>query len=334
MVEITSSVTRVRRVTSQRPALAGLVLGGVGVALFSGSFPATKFALRDLSPWFVSFGRAAVAAALAVLALAVLRSGRPRRTEFGRLVIAALGVVVVTPLLVALALQTTQSAHVAVVFALLPAVTAAFAVIRGGERPGAVFWLAALAGVGIVTAFAVRQSHGALSLADGYLLLAVLTCGAGYAEGAVVARRLGGLETICWALVISLPLTLPGTLLSLPSSPPSAGALLGFLYVAVLSMFVGFVFWYAGLARGIARVSQLQLLQPLLTVALSALLLAEHIGWLTALTAIGVIACVAVTQLARVASRGGRTSGRRRPRQAAATRGPEDPAPPVAGIRA
>jgi drug/metabolite transporter (DMT)-like permease len=180
----------------------------------------------------------------------------------------------------------------------------------------------------------VRQSHGALSLADGYLLLAVLTCGAGYAEGAVVARRLGGLETICWALVISLPLTLPGTLLSLPSSPPSADALLGFLYVAVLSMFVGFVFWYAGLARGIARVSQLQLLQPLLTVALSALLLAEHIGWLTALTAIGVIACVAVTQLARVASRGGRTSGRRRPRQAAATRGPEDPAPPVAGIRA
>ena len=302
MVEFSSSVTRVRRVTAQRPAVAGLVLGGLGVVFFSGSFPATKFALRDFSPWFVSFGRAAVAAALACGALAVLRSRPPRRSEAGRLLIAALGVVVASPLLAALALETTPSAHVAVVFALLPAVTAAFAVLRGGERPGPLFWIAALIGVAIVTAFALGQSHGGISLADGYLLLAVVACGAGYSEGAVVARTLGGLETICWALVVSLPLTLPLTILTAPGSMPSTDALLGFLYVAVFSMFVGFVCWYAGLARGIARVSQLQLFQPLLTVALSALLLEEHIGWVTALAAFGVIASVAVTQVSRVRS--------------------------------
>jgi drug/metabolite transporter (DMT)-like permease len=309
-VEITSSVTRVRRVTSQHPALAGLVLGSIGVLLFSGSFPATKFALRDLSPWFVSFGRAAAAATLAGTALVVLRSRRPDAQELRRLVLAALGVVVASPLLAALALQTTPSAHVGVVFALLPAVTAAFAVLRGGERPGALFWLAALVGVAIVTAFALRESHGGVTLADAYLLLAVLACGVGYSEGAVVARTLGGLETICWALVVSLPLTVPAAVVTAPGSMPSSAALLGFLYVAVFSMFVGFVAWYAGLARGIARVSQLQLFQPLLTVAWSALLLSEHIGAVTALAALGVIASVAVTQLSRVgATTAPRTSG-------------------------
>ena len=300
MVEITSSVTRVRRVTAQRPALAGLVLGGLGVVLFSGTFPATKFALRDLSPWFISFGRAAVAAVLAGIVLALLRSRRPVGADLARLIASALCVVVATPVLIALSLQRTPASHVAVVFALLPALTAAFGVLRGGERPGILFWAAALAGVAIVTAFELGQSHGRLSPADGYVLLAVIVCAAGYAEGAVVARSIGGLETICWSLVATLPLTLPGALVTAPHHPPSSDALLGFLYVSIFAMFLGFVFWYAGLARGIARVSQMQLLQPLLTLALSALLLAEHIGWVTALAALGVIASVAVTQLSRV----------------------------------
>lgn len=332
-METTSSVTRLRRVTSQDPALAGLVLGSLGVLLFSGSFPATKFALRDLSPWFVSFGRAAAAAALAGLALVILRSRRPNAQELRRLALAALGVVIASPLLAALALQTTPSAHVGVVFALLPAVTAAFAVLRGGERPGALFWLAALTGVAIVTAFALRESHGGVTLADAYLLLAVLACGAGYSEGAVVARTLGGLETICWALLVSLPLTLPAAVLTAPGSMPSSPALLGFLYVSVFSMFVGFVAWYAGLARGIARVSQLQLVQPLLTVVWSALLLSEHVGVVTALAALGVIASVAVTQLSRVGARTApRTSGSPGSARSAGIRGRRAHAPPAAGI--
>ena len=317
-----------RRVTAARPALAGLMLGGLGVVFFSGTFPATKFALRDLSPWFITFGRAAVAAALAGITLALLRSRRPHRADLARLLGSALGVVVATPLLIALSLQTTSAAHIAVVFALLPAVTAAFGFLRGGERPGLLFWAAALAGVAIVAAFELSQSHGGISLADGYVLLAVVVCGAGYAEGAVVARSIGGLETICWSLVATLPLTLPGALLTAPHHAPSSDALLGFLYVSIFAMFLGFVFWYAGLARGIARVSQMQLLQPLLTLVLSALLLNEHIGWVTALAAVGVIASVAVTQVARVSR--GRTSARPRPLRAVASRVSGDRAPPAA----
>jgi drug/metabolite transporter (DMT)-like permease len=334
MVEITSSVTRIRRVTAQRPALAGLVLGGLGVVLFSGTFPATKFALRDLSPWFISFGRAAVAAALAGITLALLRSSRPHGGDVWRLMFSALSVVIATPLLIALSLQKTPASHVAVVFAVLPAVTAAFGVLRGGERPGALFWGAALAGVAIVAAFEVSQSHGGLSLADGYVLLSVVVCAAGYTEGALVARSIGGLETICWSLVAMLPLTLPGALLTAPHHAPSTDALLGFLYVSIFAMFLGFVFWYAGLARGIARVSQTQLMQPLLTLALSAVLLGEHIGWVTALAAVGVVTCVALTQVARVASTAARTSRRRRPTRAAAIHASAGPGPPEGSTRA
>ncbi len=331
-MEIASSVTRARRVTAQRPALVGLLLGGIGVALFSGTFPATKFALRDLSPWFITFGRGAVAAALAAIALVVLRSRRPQGGDLARLVLSALSVVVATPLLIAFSLQHTPASHIAVVFALQPAVTAAVAVLRSGERPGLLFWAAALAGVGIVTAFELSQSHGGLSAADGYVLLAVVVCAVGYVEGALVARSIGGLETICWSLLVTLPLTLPGVLLTAPHDMPSADALAGFLYVAIFAMFFGFVFWYAGLARGIARVSQMQLLQPLLTLAITALLLGEHIGWVTALAALGVIASVAVTQVARVS--GGRTSGRLRPRPAASSHASGDRAPPAADIPA
>ena len=338
MVEVASSVTQPRRVTAQRPALAGLIFGALGVALFSGTFPATKFALHDLSPWFISFGRAAVATALAGITLAVLRSSRPRGGDVTKLVFSALSVVVATPLLIAFSLQGTQASHVAVVFALLPAVTAAFGALRGGERPGLLFWAAALVGVAIVVAFELSQSEGGLSASDGYVLLAVVVCAAGYAEGALVARSIGGLETICWSLVVTLPLTLPGALLTTPQRMPSSDALLGFLYVSVFAMFLGFVFWYAGLARGIARVSQMQLLQPLLTLALSALLLDEHVGWLTALTALGVIASVAVTQVSRVRkvhdASASRTSARPRPLPAVATRASEDREPPAVGSRA
>jgi drug/metabolite transporter (DMT)-like permease len=290
----------VRETASRRARAAPLVFGGVGVLLFSGSFPATKFALRGFSPWFVTFGRAALAAALAASALAILRARRPTRRQSVHLVLAALGVVIGSPLLMALALQQTTSSHGAVIFAPLPIATAIFAVLRGGERPGRLFWGAAVAGAAIVAAFALQEAHGGITLADAYLLLAVVVCGAGYSEGAIAARDLGGLETICWALVASLPLTLAGAAVTLPGPAPPGDAVAGFLYVSLFSMFLGFVAWYAGLARGIARVSQLQLFQPILTVIWSALLLGEHITWSTALAAAGVCASVAVTQRARV----------------------------------
>jgi drug/metabolite transporter (DMT)-like permease len=283
-------------------ALEGAVLGLVGVALFSFSFPATKLALEGFGPWFIAFGRAVVAAALALVALRLRRARLPSRAHLARLLVVAGGVVVGFPVLSSLALQRTGSAHGAIVIALLPAATSIAAVLRAGERPGPVFWLAALAGVAVVTAFAVDQAGGTLSLADGYLLLSVAVCGLGYAEGGALARELGAVETICWALVVSLPVTIPVALATLPDAAPGWRAVVGFLYVGTSSMFLGFVFWYAGLARGgVARVGQLQLFQPLLTVGWSALVLNEAIGWTIFAAAAGVIASVAVTQRARIA---------------------------------
>ena len=284
--------------------LEGALLGLAAVLLFSFSFPATKLALDGFSPWFIAFGRAVLAAVLAAATLWLRQAPLPARVLWPRLAIVAGGVVVGFPLLSSLALQHTGSAHGAIVIAVLPAATSAAAVLRGGERPGPVFWLAALAGVAVVTAFAIGEAGGGLSPADALLLVSVVICGIGYAEGGAVSRELGAVETISWALVLSLPVTLVVAACTLPAAAPDASALFGFVYVGVCSMFAGFVVWYAGLARGgIARVGQLQLFQPLLTVGWSALVLGETIGWTVVVAGLGVIASVAVTQRARVRRR-------------------------------
>jgi drug/metabolite transporter (DMT)-like permease len=285
-------------------AVEGALLGLAGVMLFSFSFPATKLALRGFDPWFIAFGRAVLAAALAVPTLYLRRAPLPTRDQWLRLIVVASGIVVGFPVLSSLALERTGSAHGAIVVALLPAATAIAAVPRAGERPGLVFWLAALAGVAVVLAFAIDQAGGHLSLADAYLLGSVVVCGIGYAEGGAVSRELGAVETISWALALSLPVTVPVALLTLPSTAPSGAAVFGFVYVGTCSMFLGFLVWYAGLARGgVARVGQLQLFQPLLTVGWSALVLAEAVSWTILAAGAGVIGSVAVSQRARVAMR-------------------------------
>jgi drug/metabolite transporter (DMT)-like permease len=303
-METSDNAIALRRVTRRPPALpAGLALGALGVLAFSFSFPATKLAVGGLNPWFVAFGRASVAALLAAATLAATRAPLVGREHLGRLAIVAAGVVVGFPLFSSLALTTSGSAHGAVVIAVLPAATALVAVARAGERPGAVFWLAASAGLAVVVAFTIAAAHGAVTASDAFLLVGTALCAAGYAEGGVLARDLGGARTICWALVIAAPVTVPVAVLAGVLAPPHAGAAAweGFGYVSAVSMFLGFFAWYAGLARGgVARVGQVQLLQPLLTVAWSAAVLGEHVGTGTVLVAVVVLACVVTTQRARV----------------------------------
>ncbi len=280
----------------------GLLLGALGVTIFSFSFPATKLALRGFDPWFIAFGRAAVAGVLGACVLRLQRARRPTRPEWGRLLVVAGGVVVGFPVLSALALETSGSAHGAVVVAVLPAATAVAAVLRAGERPGTLFWLSAGAGAAVVAGFAARAGGG-VKASDLLLLGAVVACGLGYAEGGVLARDLGAAQTICWALILSLPLTLPAALATAPSTHTSAAALFGFAYVSVGSMFIGFFAWYGGLARGgVARVGQLQLFQTPLTLGWSAIVLGERIGSLTILVAAAVLVSLAVTQRARIGS--------------------------------
>jgi drug/metabolite transporter (DMT)-like permease len=283
------------------PQAQGLALGAAGVLVFSLTFPATKWALESFSPWFIACGRAVLAALLAGVALRARRARRPVGAQLPRLAVVAAGVVVGFPLLSSLALQTTGSAHGAIVIAVLPAATAVAAVLRAGERPAPLFWLAAGVGVAIVTAFAVGESSGGIGAGDLYLLAAVAVCGIGYAEGGALARELGAVETICWALVLSLPATAVVAALDAPSARPSEKAVAGLLYVGVGSMFLGFFAWYGGLVRGgVTRISQLQLAQTPLTLVWSALLLGEHIGLSTIAVTVAVVATVAATQRARI----------------------------------
>jgi drug/metabolite transporter (DMT)-like permease len=280
-----------------------VALGLLGVLGFSFSLPATRLAVADLDPWFVTFARAAAAAALAGLYLLAVRAPRPTRAQWPGLAIVAGGAVVGFPLLTGLALVTSEAQHGAVVVALLPAATALAAVARAGERPGALFWIAAVAGLLVVVAFTAAGASGAITGADVFLLAAIAVCAVAYAEGGALSRDLGGARTICWALVLSVPVTLPIAAVAAATTTLHAGphAWLGLAYVSVISMFLGFFAWYAGLARGgVAKVGQVQLLQPLLTIAWSGLVLGEHVGPGTVVAASGVVAAVVVTQRARV----------------------------------
>jgi len=256
----------------------------------------TRIAVGGLSPLFIGSGRAVVAAVLAGFALALTRQRLPRGAQWVRLAVVAAGVVVGFPLLTSFALASTPASHGAVVIALLPAATATAAVLRGRERPRRAFWV--VTGVGALAAlgFAALQSggFGGLQWADLLLLGAVAAAAIGYAEGGLLARELGPWQTVSWALVLVSPLMLFLTALSAAQETPSGTPLqwAAFAYLGVVSMFLGFFAWYRGLAIGpMAQVSQIQLIQPVLSIWWAGLLLGEVLTWTTVMGGIAVIAC-------------------------------------------
>jgi drug/metabolite transporter (DMT)-like permease len=275
--------------------LIGLIHGAIGMAIFAGSLPATRVAVLDLDPLFLTAGRAAGAGILAALLLALTRRKLPSRADLVPLLVVAGGVVLGFPLLTALALKSVPSAHAIVFVGLLPLMTSLFAVFRAAEKPSPAFWLWAMAGSAAVCAYALWHSTGGFSAPDLLMLAAIIACGLGYAEGSRLSQRIGSWQTICWALVLSLPVSLPATLVTLPDdlTVVAAPAWLGFAYVTLFSMFIGFFFWYRGLLLGgIARVSQIQLFQPFLGLALAALVLGESVSPDIALVAVVIGLCV------------------------------------------
>lgn len=274
----------------------GWMNGFIGMVIFAGSLPATRAAVADLAPLFLTCARATIAGFLGLALLMAFRQRRPALEDISSLAITAIGVVVGFPLLTALAVQHVSSAHSIVFLGLLPFCTATFAVLRGGERPRPAFWLFSLLGSAAVAGYALSSSAKGSLGGDICMLAAVIVCGLGYAEGARLSRRLGGWQVICWALVLSLPVMLPASLLTLPASFAKVGlsAWLGFGYVSVFSMLIGFIFWYRGLSLGgIAAVSQLQLFQPFIALGLAALLLHETVNWSMLLVTLAAIFCVA-----------------------------------------
>ena len=274
----------------------GWLSGFIAVVIFSGSLPATKIAVMDLDPYFLSSARAVIAAVLGIGLLVFYREKLPVRRDLISLIITSLGVVIGFPFLTALALKHIDSAHSIVFIGLLPLSTAAFGVLRGGERPRAAFWFFSFLGSLFVAGFAWFQS-GSGSLSGNLLMLAaIIVCGLGYAEGGKLSRTLGGWQVICWSLVLALPLMLPLAIARMPVSiqSVSVSSWLGLAYVSVLSMLIGFIFWYRGLALGgIAAVGQLQLLQPPLGLMLAAGLLREHVSATMIAVTVAVIFCVA-----------------------------------------
>jgi len=275
---------------------SGWLNGFIGVLIFSGSLPATRVAVLEFDPLFLTVARATIAGLLALCILLLFKERRPSQAQFLPLAIVALGVVLGFPLLTALALRYVTSAHSIVFLGLLPLATAVFGVLRGGERPRPVFWLFSVLGSLLVVGYALSQGLAASPKGDLLMLLAVLVCGLGYAEGAKLSRTLGGWQVISWALVLSLPLMAALTLFSTPASFSgiSLPAWVSLGYVSLFSMLIGFVFWYRGLAQGgIAAVGQLQLLQPFFGLALAAGLLHEQVSLGMLGVTLAVILCVA-----------------------------------------
>ncbi|KAB2877589.1 MAG: DMT family transporter [Pseudorhodoplanes sp.] len=287
----------------------GFVLGFLGVCIFAGSLPATRLAVEFIHPWFVTAARAALAGVCALAVLAVLRRPLPPKDAWPGIVIIALGVVFGFPFFSALAMENVPASHGAVVLGVLPLATAAAAVVMAHERPGWRFWIAGLAGAALVMFFALRRNGGlnefaGLSEGDAQLVLAIISAAIAYAASGALTRTMPGWEVISWTLVLSLPFSLLACWLLLPADLPTipASAWSGLIYSALMAQWMGFFFWNAGLALGgISRVSQVQLVQPFVTVGLAAMVNRETIGLDTILFAIAVVTTVAVATRTRVA---------------------------------
>jgi drug/metabolite transporter (DMT)-like permease len=279
----------------------GYVYGLLGVLVFALTLPMTRLATGttlapQLDGLYIAAGRAVVAALLSALFLLAVRAPWPTRGQWPTLAWVALGVVFGFPFCTSMAMRYVEAVHASVIVGVLPLATAAVGALLQRQRPSTGFWLCAIAGTGLVVTFAVLRSGSAgLSLhpADALLLLAMACAAVGYAYGARLAQQMQAEQVICWALLLSLPLTLPIMLWSWPQTGVSTAAWGGFAYTAVFSMWLGFFAWYRGLALGgTVRVSQLQLLQPFISMVCAVPLLGEKLDALTLGFGLAVIALV------------------------------------------
>ena len=294
----------------ERPAARNrqaLLLGLLGVVMFGLTLPATRLAVADFDPLFVTAGRSLVAAALASLVLLWARPRPPQRRDWPRLAAFAVFSIIGFPLLMAIAMQYAPAAHGAVVLAVLPLLTAMAGAVVAGERPSLGFWGCGVAGTASVLVYSLLSGgpSGDLHWADLLLAASAASAAMAYALGGEMAQRIGGWEVISWALVFSAPVMLVLVLLSGPINwAASAPAWAGFLYVSVFSMFLAFFAWNKGLALGgIARVGQLQLLQPFIALVGAAALLGEAVGWLEIGFAALVVGIVALGWRMRIVRR-------------------------------
>ena len=246
----------------------GMLLGFIGVLMFSLTLPFTRIAVAELSPYFVTFGRSTLGGICALILFAITRPKLPTKNQLIRLSVMALGVVYGFPLFVAIAMKTLPSAHGGIVLGVLPLATAVVGAIRFKERPSLAFWITAAIGSLLVITYASLNGGGGLVVEDWLLFIAIASAAIGYSEGGKLSEEMSSVDVISWALVLTLPINVLLTYqyLDFELNSVSLSAVISFIYVGLISMYIGFFFWYKGIAiGGIARVGQVQLLQPFLT---------------------------------------------------------------------
>jgi drug/metabolite transporter (DMT)-like permease len=133
--------------------------------------------------------------------------------------------------------------------------------------------------------------------------------GLGYSAGAKAAKSIGGWQTICWMLVLYLPLSAIAfgyhagdeafiTQFSGAMNNPAEQnsfwiSMAGLLYLAVISQWWGFRFWYQAMAEaGAGRISQIQLLQPFLTLLFAVIFLGESFAFEQGLFALLIVLAI------------------------------------------
>ena len=276
----------------------GMFLGLVGVVSFGLTLPATRYIIPYFDPVFIGLGRAVIASFVAALLLIATKQTRPSRNQFYQLLGVASGVVVGFPILSAWAMQTVPASHGGVVLGVLPLATAIVGSVVSNEKPSVAFWICGIVGSAVVIAYSLLQGVGEFQTGDFFLLGAIVSAATGYALGGKLSKEIGGWQVICWALVISFPFIIVPAWLEAPQDAFGSlplNVILSFLYLALVSQLFGFFFWNKGLALGgVARVSQTQLLQPIVTLVASALLINETINVQTIVFATLVIVTVAI----------------------------------------
>ncbi len=273
----------------------GMLIGFIGILIFSLTLPVSKIAVLSFNPYFIAFGRAALAGLVALAYLFLKKEAAPTKTDFVKFVVIALGVVFGFPILTTVAMTHGSSSHGAVILGMMPLVTTVIGVLRFKERPSLGFWLVSLLGAALVVLYALLKSSGSFTYIDGLLVLGGISACIGYVEGGELSKKMSPRAVISWALVVSLPINLVMSWFTY--SPEyihaSTVAWISFAYLGLFSMFLGFFFWYEGLAiGGIARVSQVQLIQPFCTLVAASILLGDSLTLINLIFAVLVVSTV------------------------------------------
>ena len=281
----------------------GMLIGFVGISIFSLTLPFTQMAVNEMSPFFVAFARASIAGICALILLIFTKSKFPNKIQIRRLIIIVIGVIYGFPIFTSIAMKTLPSSHSGIVLGILPLAMSLFAAIKYKEKPSSSFWMISIFGTFIVISYTFIDNNGLLMIEDLWLLFAILFAAIGYSEGGTLAKEMGSIGVISWALVISLPINLFASYLfyEINYTSISFQAIISLTYVGLFSMFIGFFFWYKGIAiGGISRVGQVQLIQPFLTIVGAYFLTNEKITTLNILFAFMVLIVIIIGRKTKI----------------------------------